>query len=108
MKLSKIYSLKKSKSDEIISFKFPFIDIRYQKRLPDSASRQLPDSASRWIATPRLGDSGSRWEKKDSIEIVFSHTKVVFSPPKFAKKDDFFAQKHPLNLSSVLLKSLDP
>ena len=26
-------------------------------------------------------------EEKDSIEIVFSHTKVAFSPPKTVKKD---------------------
>jgi hypothetical protein len=26
-------------------------------------------------------------EEKDSIEIVFSHKKVIFSPPKTAKKD---------------------
>jgi hypothetical protein len=31
MKLSKIYSLKKSKSEEIISSKFSFINIRYRK-----------------------------------------------------------------------------
>jgi hypothetical protein len=50
MKLSKIYSLKKSKSDEMISFKFPFIDNRYQKttrRVDDSLTQRLLDSVSR-------------------------------------------------------------
>ncbi len=57
-----------------------------------SVSRRLPDSPTRWVsesATPWLGklaSRGSHWDKKDSIEIVFSHTKVVFSPSKFAKK----------------------
>ncbi len=46
MKLSKSYSLKKSKSDEIISFTFPIIDICNRKMTPDVASRRLPDSAS--------------------------------------------------------------
>jgi hypothetical protein len=58
MKLSKYYSLKKSKSVEIISLTFPFID------------------------------ANSKFEqKKDSFEIVFSYTKVVFSSPKSVKKD---------------------
>jgi hypothetical protein len=47
MKLSKCYSFKKSKSDEIISYTFPFIDIRNRKTTP-----QLGESA-----TLRLGES---------------------------------------------------
>jgi hypothetical protein len=52
MKLSKNYELKKSKSDEIISFTFPIINNRNRKndsptrRLPDSVSQRLPDCAS--------------------------------------------------------------
>ncbi len=44
MKLSKIYSLKKSKSDEIISFTFPIINILNQKttpRLGELASQRI-------------------------------------------------------------------
>ena len=58
MKLSKIYLFKKSKSDEIISFTFPFID----------AHLKIPRG-------------------KRQHQIVFSHTKFVFNPPKSAKKD---------------------
>jgi hypothetical protein len=85
MKVSKCYSLKKSKSNEIISFTFPFIDIRNRKMTPclgESATPRLGDSPTR-----RVVELASRWEKKDSIKIVFSHTKVIFSPPKSAKKD---------------------
>jgi hypothetical protein len=42
MKLSKSYFFNKSKSDEIISFTFPFIDIRNRKTTP-----QLGDSPTR-------------------------------------------------------------
>ncbi len=124
MKLLENYSLKKWKSNETISFTFPIIDILIEKRLadlasrrlaesttprvddsptrrlPDPASRRLPDSASRRLPTRLVDDSPSRWEKKDSIEIVFSHTKVVF-PLRKSRKRRFFAQKRPLNLSKV-------
>ncbi len=76
MKLSKIYLLKKFKSDEIISFKFPFINNRYHKM-----TRRVANSPTR-----RVGES---LREKDSIKIVFSHTEVVISPPKFAKKYHF-------------------
>ena len=70
MKLSKIYSLKKSKSNEIIYFTFQFIVICYRKTthllvdwpswwLLDSESQWLPDSATPWLGesvTPRLGE----------------------------------------------------
>jgi hypothetical protein len=49
MKLSEYYSLKKSKSDEIISFTFPIIDIHNQKM-----TRRLGE-----LTTPRLGEAGS-------------------------------------------------
>ncbi len=105
MKLSKIYSLKKSKCNEIISFKFPFIDNRYQKttrRVSESTTPPLGKSE-----TPRLAESGSRWEKKDSIKIFFPHTKVVFYPPKFAKKDNFLPKNIRWIIESLSLKSLD-
>jgi hypothetical protein len=56
MKLSKFYSLKKSKSHEVISFTLLMPTLKFE-------------------------------EKKDSFEIVLSHTKVVFNSPKSAKKD---------------------
>jgi hypothetical protein len=78
MKLSKNYSFKKSKSNEIFSFKFPFIDNRYQKmtrrvgdsRVGESTTPQLSE-----LTTPQLGEL---LREKKSIEIVFSHTMVVF------------------------------
>jgi hypothetical protein len=79
MKLLKNYSLKKSKSAEIICFTFPIIDNRNRKTTPRLGKSD--DSPTR-----RVGES---LREKDSIEIVFSHTKVGFSPPKFEKKDDF-------------------
>ncbi len=71
-----IYLLKKSESDEIISFKFPFIDNRYLKRLSESTTpwlgksttpRRLLDSASRWLPDsvsrqpPWVDNSPTRW-----------------------------------------------
>jgi hypothetical protein len=50
MNISKYYSLKKSKSDEIISFTFPIIDIHNQK-----TTRRHGE-----LTTPRLGEAGSR------------------------------------------------
>jgi hypothetical protein len=55
-------------------------------------------------------------EKKDSFEIVFSHTKVVFSTPKSAKKgqnmtilgfscslqSSFYAKNHRFTLKSLI------
>jgi hypothetical protein len=92
MKLSKNYSFKKSKSNEIFSFKFPFIDNRYQKmtrRVGDSPSRRVNDSP-----TQRVDDSPTRGvaERKNKHQNVFSHTMVVFSPLKFMKKDDFLSK----------------
>jgi hypothetical protein len=95
MKLSKIYSLKKSKSNEIISFKFPFINNRYRKttrRVDHSLTRRLPD-----LATPRLGESLR--EKKQHRNRLFAHEGCL-SPSEISKKR-FFAQKRPLNLSKV-------
>ncbi len=48
--MTKSYSFKKSKSDEIISFTFPFIDIGNRKTTPPL----------RELATPRLGNSQTR------------------------------------------------
>jgi hypothetical protein len=65
MKLSKSYSLKKSKSDEIISFTYIIIDIRNQKMTPwldESATPRLVESATPQLsesATPLLGELGS-------------------------------------------------
>jgi hypothetical protein len=52
MKLSKYYLLKKSKSDEIISFTFPIIDIHNQKK--DTPTRGVDDSP-----TQRGGESAN-------------------------------------------------
>jgi hypothetical protein len=43
MKLSKSYSLKKSKSDEIISFHFQLLIFIIEKLLPDSTSRGVSE-----------------------------------------------------------------
>ncbi len=58
MKLSKNYSFKKSKSNEIFSFKFPFIDNRYQKmtlRVGDSPSQRVNDSPTQRVDSPTRG-----------------------------------------------------
>jgi hypothetical protein len=57
MKLSKNYSLKKSKSNEIISFTFPIIDIRNKK-----TTRRFGEPA-----TPRLAESGYFCSLQSSI-----------------------------------------
>ncbi len=54
MTLSKSYLLKKSKSDEIISFTFPIIDIRNKKMTP-----RRGESATPRLAEWRLPDSAS-------------------------------------------------
>ncbi len=59
--------------------------------------KRLGESVTVW-----LGESASRWEKKDSIEIVFSHMKVVFSSPKFAKKT-IFCPKTSVEFIKILL-----
>jgi hypothetical protein len=56
MKLSKNYSLIKSKSNEIISLQFQLSIIVIEKRLPDSASRRLPDRRVGESTTPQLAE----------------------------------------------------
>ncbi len=78
---NQIYSWKKSKSDEIISFKFPFIDNRYLKttqQVDDSSTRRVNDSSTRRVnesstsrvddfSTRRVGDSPTWWVDDDSL-----------------------------------------
>ncbi len=74
MKLSKSNLFKKSKSYEIISFTFPFINIRNQK------------------TTPRLGDSPTRRvgeslrEKRQHRNRLFAHEGRLF-PSEICEKD---------------------
>ncbi len=69
-------------------------------QLGESATPRLNESATPWLgesatprldesATPWLGESGLRWEKKDSIEIIFSHTKVVFPSEIRPKRPEY-------------------
>jgi hypothetical protein len=66
MKLSKSYSFNKSKSDEIISFTFPFIGIRNRKTTP-----QLGDSPTR-----RVGETLR--EKRQHQNHIFAHKGRLF------------------------------
>jgi hypothetical protein len=79
MKLSKKYSFKKSKSNEIFSFKFPFFDNRYQnmtRRVGDSPSRRVSDSP-----TQRVDDSPTRGvaeRKNKHRNSLFAHDGRLF------------------------------
>jgi hypothetical protein len=74
MKLSKSNSFKKSKSYEIISFTFPFINIRNQKTTP-----RLGDSP-----TQRVGESLR--EKRQHRNRLFAHEGCLF-PSEICEKD---------------------
>ncbi len=70
MKISKSYSLKKSKSDEIISFTFPIIYIRNRK------------------TTPLLGEYDNFWLfLRPSIIALYKKSSLYF------KSVDFLLQK---------------
>jgi hypothetical protein len=100
MKLSESYLFKKSKSDVIISFTFPFIDIRNQK------------------TTPRLGDSPTREvaeRKKTASKSSFRTRRSSFPLQNLRKRPEYdnfglFLRPSIITLykkSSLYFKSVD-
>ncbi len=69
-------------------------------RVGESTTPQLSE-----LTTPQLGEL---LREKKSIEIVFSHTMVVFSPLKFMKKDIFCPKMYVEFFEILSLKRLDP
>ncbi len=71
MKLPKSYSFKKSKSDEIISFTFPFIDAsrKFEEKKDSIRNHLLPFESFRFWLRIR-GDIGNRKMTPDSASFA--------------------------------------